>query len=293
MTVRRADCSVAELPPTARSLLTRLISVPPDAVHDVDYLPAGYSNTNYRVRFADEDLVLRIVDPERVTPGIDREREHSLVTGAARALAPPLVAYSLPEGHMLTRWVEGPRLDESKPSVAALAAFLVRIQRTVRTLPNEYRLDEVLGRYAREAIARGARLPGAVERALERTHPHSGQFVACHNDLNPWNVIVPSVAPGSWVTLDWEFAGMGDPWFELSVLAYGLRLDESDHAALIDAYSAVSGVPAPDATGRVELLRSFLLREFLWAQLQAVMGNDRPEVAGQLEQAAARLSELG
>jgi aminoglycoside phosphotransferase (APT) family kinase protein len=284
---------VVELPPAARSVLMRLASVPPDATLDVEYLPAGYSNTNYRVRFADEDLVLRIVDPERVTPGIVREREHSLVTGAARTLAPPLVAYSLPEGHMVTRWVEGRRLDEARPSVAALAAFLVRIQRTVQTLPNEYRLDEVLGNYAREAIARGARLPAVVERALERTHPHSGELVACHNDLNPWNVIVPSAAPSSWVTLDWEFAGMGDPWFELAVLAYGLHLDESDHTALIDAYSALSGAAQPDSTRRVALLRSFLLREFLWAQLQAVMGNDRPEVASQLEQTAARLSALG
>jgi thiamine kinase len=151
----------------------------------------------------------------------------------------------------------------------------------------------VLATYVHEVTTRGARLPTIVERALERMRAYTGDLVACHNDLNPWNVIVRADDPSTWVTLDWEFAGMGDPWFELSVLAHGLHLDARAHAELIAAYAEASGFPAPDAARRVELHRNFLLREFLWAQLQAVMGNARPEVAAQLESTAARLTALG
>ena len=284
---------MAELPSPARAALARLV---PSALHTgiaAEYLPGGYSNTNYRIRLGSEDLVLRVVNPLRVTPGIVREREHSTVTGVARTLGPPLVAYALPEGHMLTRWVEGRRLDEANPSPAALARFLMRIQRTVQTLPTAYRLDAVLPTYAREATARGAALPSSVLRALDNLQPYEHELTACHNDLNPWNVIAPAHTPSSWVVLDWEFAGMGDPWFELTVLAFGLHLDHLGYAELIDAYAALSGLHAPDPGRRRDLHRTFLLREFLWAQLQAVMGNDRAEVASQLAATEAHLSALG
>ena len=48
------------------------------------------------------------------------------------------------------------------------------------------------------------------------------QTVTCHNDLNPWNILVTA---DGWVTLDWEFVGQNDVLFDLVSLHQGLALN--------------------------------------------------------------------
>ena len=70
------------------------------------------------------------------------------------------------------------------------------------------------------------------------------QVRPCHNDLNPWNVIVSAADPGRWCTLDWEIAGDNDPLFDLICVSEGLgwSLEETDK--LIDEYLERMNPPA-------------------------------------------------
>src|SRR5215510_2986463 len=79
-----------------------------DEVHDLEHLVGGYSNDNYALRYQDAAYVLRVVRAA-ATP-VDRAFERRLLAGPIALLTAPLIAYTLPEGHMLTRRVVGPLL---------------------------------------------------------------------------------------------------------------------------------------------------------------------------------------
>jgi aminoglycoside phosphotransferase (APT) family kinase protein len=284
---------VTELSARERAVLARLWPASIGAHIEAEFLPGGYSNANYRVRVHDDDFVLRVVDERQRVPGVNREHERALMIGAAQRLSAALVAYALPEGHMLTRFVPGIHLDRAQTSPTALAQLLVRIQRELGRLTRDYRLGVLLEEYAHAARARGSSVPAVAEHALEQLRGQPNDPVACHNDLNPWNVIVADEDPQRWVMLDWEFAGMGDPWFELIVLSAGLALDRTSEQNVIAEYASLSGRRRPSAAEWTSITRAFVLREFLWAHLQLAIGNRREEVAAQHRTMLARLSALG
>ena len=100
---------IVDLPNEAASALKRLRPQwQLDAVTDVELLPGGYANDNYQLTYRDADYVLRIARPSPVA--VDRAFEKRLLGGPVALLTAPLVAYLLPEGHMLTRKVAGPLL---------------------------------------------------------------------------------------------------------------------------------------------------------------------------------------
>jgi len=87
----------------------------------------------------------------------------------------------------------------------------------------------------------------------------------CHNDLLNANFI----DDGERIRIvDWEYAGMGDPFFDLGNFSvnHGLTLDED--RILLAAYDGV-GDPARDRLARLALMRVVSdFREAMWGVLQ-------------------------
>jgi aminoglycoside phosphotransferase (APT) family kinase protein len=283
---------MAELPADASAVLKRLLPRVRTQRMRTEFLPGGYTNRNFRLRIADQDLVLRIVNPAHTMPGVDRARERAVLKGAAKEVGPRLEAFALPEGHMLTRFVGGKPLDAARPPPARLASYLARLHATLGRLPTAYALDEVLRGYVALAQEHGSPVTASVARAVERFSWRPALVVPCHNDLNPWNVIVTGDDPTKWVTLDWEVAGMGDPWFDLIVMIEGIALPAADERIVIEGYAIETGRRAPDESDWARLRRAFLLREHLWAHAQCALGNRRDEIALQRDTTFARLNSL-
>jgi thiamine kinase-like enzyme len=57
--------------------------------------------------------------------------------------------------------------------------------------------------------------------------------VLCHNDLLRANRLHSA---GRLWAIDWEYCAMGDPWFDLAVVATGDQLDGAQRTALLKAY---------------------------------------------------------
>jgi aminoglycoside phosphotransferase (APT) family kinase protein len=277
---------IVELPSDAAAALKRLRPQwQIDEVAGVELLEGGYTNDNYALTYRDSDYVLRLARPSPLT--IDRAFEKRLLAGPIALLTAPLVAYSLPEGHMLTRRVAGPLLVDAKPDRTALAQYLARLHLRIPPLGRRYDLVQTIGRDLRVAAQLGELPPPWFAKEHESLTRAALQVRPCHNDLNPWNVIVSAADPGRWCTLDWEIAGDNDPLFDLICLAEGLgwSLDETD--ALIDAYLELIESPrAPTTQQRRTIRKGYFLREYAWALAQLASGNRRIEIEAQLKRSA-------
>jgi thiamine kinase-like enzyme len=121
---------------------------------------------------------------------------------------------------------------------------------------------------------RGGRVPEAAEPLLAAAARIREAFagaehepVPCHNDLLGANVLDDGAR--LWI-VDWDYAGMGDRFFDLANLSVNNGFSEADDAALLDAYSACT--PARFAALRLMRIVSDL-REAMWGVLQGVISD--------------------
>ncbi len=280
---------IVELPSEAIAALKRLRPQwQIDAVSEVELLVGGYANDNFALTYRGADYVLRVVRSAPVP--IDRAFEKRLLAGPIALLTAPLVAYLLPEGHMLTRKVAGPHLVDTRPERSAVAQYLARLHLRIPPLGRRYDMVQTIGRDLRAAAQLGERAPDWFAKEHESLSRAALQIRPCHNDLNPWNVIVSATDPARWCTLDWEFAGDNDPLFDLICVAEGLdwTIDETDE--LIDLYlEQIESTRAPTTPQRRTIRKAYFLREYAWALAQLASGNRRPEIEAQLARAADAL----
>ena len=118
--------------------------------------------------------------------------------------------------------------------------------------------------YAAAASSRGRSLPDAFSWAHELARRiealrAAAPTVTCHNDLLAANFI--DDGERVWV-VDWEYAGMGDPFFDLANFAVNNGLDEEGETALLEAYGS--------ADMRALTLMRFMsdFREAMWGVVQ-------------------------
>jgi thiamine kinase-like enzyme len=118
-------------------------------------------------------------------------------------------------------------------------------------------------------------VPDTLDALLTRTdaiqdalagHPEHAP-VPCHNDLLPANLL----HDGRRIRiLDWEYAGMGDRYFDLANLAANSALEPAGEALLLEAYWGAPCTPRRLAALRVMRVMSDL-REGMWGVVQATI----------------------
>jgi thiamine kinase-like enzyme len=240
----------------------------------VTSLPGGITNRNYRVDTGDESYVLRIAGENTGFLGIDRTVEHACSLVAAELDVGAEVIAFLPEHHtLLTRFVPGRLLEPSDvrevPTMGRIVEALRRYHHGSPGAGTFSPFDVVRDYYALAwnrqvdfppAIGEAMERLGRIEAALERAEPPC----PCHNDLLSSNLI----DDGSAVRIiDWEYAGMGDRWFDLGNLAANNEFDEAQEHTLLELYF---GKVRPEDMRRLRLMRlASDLRESMWGFLQA------------------------
>ena len=89
----------------------------------------------------------------------------------------------------------------------------------------------------------------------------------CHNDLLPGNII-RAQRDGRLMIVDWEYAGMGDPRFDLGNLAVNNNLDDAAEDRLLTAYHGAA--PSDSQRAALKLMRVLSdAREGAWGVVQA------------------------
>lgn len=250
----------------------------PDDVSGFIYMEGGYSNDNYRFEYRGQRYVLRA--PFQPRPFLDRRLERTLYA-EVDSVMPELVAFDEQSGHMITRWVPGVMLADRRPRGPELVEYLQRLH---GRMPPIERIYDPLAQ-AVEHLEHAA-APAWVDALAARTRWSPEQVTACHNDLNPWNVIC--TPDGPWVTLDWEWAGRNDPLFDLVTLHQSSGLGDAELPSLAADFLG----SAPSKSRLEACLTVFWLRETAWAMAEMSAGNSRPEVVEQHRLGLERLVRL-
>ena len=68
--------------------------------------------------------------------------------------------------------------------------------------------------------------------ALDTVKSYQTEYVLCHNDLNPKNILFSEEVK----LIDWEFASVNDKYFDLASLCVEFHLDENEETYFLEAY---------------------------------------------------------
>ncbi|MCB1646312.1 MAG: phosphotransferase [Pseudomonadales bacterium] len=101
---------------------------------------------------------------------------------------------------------------------------------------------------------------------VDRFLPDQTEPAFCHNDLNPANIIVSG---NTLQLLDWEYAALGNPLFDLAVFCHEAALSEQQQAALLH-----SCLPALSPSQLQAMLLVYDLLQILWRHLYAAARQD-------------------
>src|SRR5215213_5720686 len=241
-------------------------------------LEGGITNRNFRVNFGGTDYVVRLPGKRTALLGIDREAECIANKAAAELGIAPRVAALLTEpSALVTQFVSGREMgaDELREpeAIAEVAHDLRSLHDSGAELPTGFDPFRLVEEYAETGRANGSAPPHGYDEALEAAHAIESAVrdqpghepVPAHNDLLPANFL----RDGTRIQLiDWEYAGMGDRWFDLGNFAVNNELGDEEEAQLLEAYFG-----EPRDAQRLATLKLFRFmsdfREGMWGVVQA------------------------
>jgi thiamine kinase-like enzyme len=235
-------------------------------------IPGGITNLNFRVDVDGESFVVRIAGRDTELLGIDREAEYRAAEAAAAVGTGPEVVAFLPKlGSLVTRFVEGGPVPEEamrEPDTLGLVVPAIRAFHEGPALPSTFSPFRIVETYEATAAERGVDIPEVVrvlrDRAREIEEALGGFTpLPCHNDLLNANFI----RRGDRVYIvDYEYAGMGDRFFDLANLSVNHSFDDEADRALLERYF---GDVAPEQEARLKLMRIMSdYREGMWGVIQ-------------------------
>ena len=234
-------------------------------------LEGGITNRNFRVTLGGEEYVLRQHGRNTDLRGIDRDAERLASAAAAQLGIAPAVAAAL-DDCLITRFVTCDQVSspEIGDRVEEIAHALRRFHDSTVRLPARFCVPDLLEDYARIVRERGGALPNtyteavAVARRIAAALPLQNPR-PCHNDLLAGNII--RARDGRMLIVDWEYAGMGHPCFDLGNLSINNEFGEATDDRLLAAYYGQT--PSDGRRAALKLMRVLSdAREAAWSVVQ-------------------------
>jgi thiamine kinase-like enzyme len=246
----------------------------PDEEASIEVLGGGLTNHNYKVTLSGGDAyVLRIAGRDTHLLGIDRSVEHEASLAAAAAgVGPPVVAFV--QGCLVTRFIAGeiPAIEQMRsPDRLGRVAEALRAVHAAPEIAGEFDSFRIVEAYRDTVLAHGGRVPdrfadaAALASRIERTREGAPRRL-CHNDLLNANFIDDGTAMR---IVDWEYAGMGDAFFDLANFAINHELDHAQSRMLLEAYAGEARAEDERALVLMRFMSDF--REAMWGVVQTAV----------------------
>jgi thiamine kinase-like enzyme len=235
-------------------------------------LSGGITNHNFKVDVRGDTFVLRMGGAQTGLLGIDRRVEHDASLRAAEVgLGPDVAGFLEEEGWLVTRFIDGrpiPPEEMRRPETIRRVAAALRKFHDAEPIPGRFDAHAVVEEYRREAEAHGVDIPDAYAAAHEMSErirrvrgPQS--LAPCHNDLLNANFL----DDGAIRIVDWEYAGMGDRFFDLANLSVNHEFRAAEDEVLLDAYFDDASEEHLASLAMMKFMSDF--REAMWGVLQS------------------------
>ncbi len=221
--------------------IKNLLGVSAEDVH-IETLNGGLTNKNFKVTVNKDSYVVRISGKNVSILGIDRKNEEKAIkTAESIGIAPEVIHFDPISGHMVTRFIKKSD-DLSPPHSEKTIRRISTALRQIHSLPqigSVFSPVSTVKRYVSEIYARKLDLPDNFGKLMETMLEYDADLAVdrpmpcfCHNDLNMKNFL----DDGHIRILDWEYAGMNDPNFDLASIALSFQYQSEDIEALLYFY---------------------------------------------------------
>lgn len=255
-------------------------------------LSGGITNLNFKIEADGRAYVIRLAGEGTDMLGIKRDVEHAANKAAGElGIAPEIMYFIEPEGYIVTRFVNGKRImpeDIVKPDYLARVAEKLRLfHRNAPKLKGEFNVFRRVEMLTKTAKSRGAKFPHDWDFIMKKMREAEKALLKdpykptpCHNDLLNLNWLDEEVAGdiGEIRLLDWEYAGMGDIFFDLGNFSHHHRLNEEQIRIFLTAYF---GAFTPKHYARLRIMWAMSeLHESMWGTTQTVISKLEEDFQG-------------
>jgi thiamine kinase-like enzyme len=237
-------------------------------------LPGGITNNNFRIDVGGESFVLRIVGADTELLGINRDYEYAAnLEAGKRGIAPEVYYFIQPEGYLITRFINGRAISPDEihqPENIRRVMDTVRKIHTMQVIPGVFDAFRIVRDYTQTARHYQVAIPNNYGWLMERlqeaekalsVHPYKPR--PCHNDLLNANFLTN----GQLYILDWEYAGMGDIFFDLANFSDHHNLSDEQDRWMLECYFDAEVNPNHWAHLKIMKIMSDL-REATWGLVQ-------------------------
>jgi thiamine kinase-like enzyme len=240
----------------------------------VSLLQGGITNHNYRVDARGKSFVFRISGDKTELLGIDREEEYRTQLMASEAgIAPEAVYFHEPEGYLITRFIEGraiPPEELRKPENLVQVVNVLHNIHSLPTIPGTFSAFQVVRDYTEVAKQYRVAFPENFEWLFHQMKESEDALMShpliprpCHNDLLNGNFLL---ADERLYILDWEYAGMGDIFFDLANFCNNHELSDDESRFMLQCYFETL-TPRHEAHLNIMKIMSDF-REAMWGLVQ-------------------------
>lgn len=255
-------------------------------------LSGGITNLNFKIEADGRSYVIRLAGEGTDQLGIKRDVEYAANKVAGElGIAPEVVFFIEPEGYIVTRFVTGKRImpeDIVKPDYLVRIAQKLRLfHRNAPKLRGEFNVFRRVEMLTKTAKSKGAQFPADWDFIMKKMREAEKALLKdpykptpCHNDLLNLNWLDEEVAGdiGEIRLLDWEYAGMGDIFFDLGNFSHHHRLNEEQIRIFLTAYF---GKMTPKHYARLRIMWPMSeLHEAMWGTTQSVISTLEEDFQG-------------
>jgi thiamine kinase-like enzyme len=210
--------------------------------------------------------------------GIDREHEYYAARLAGELGAAPEVAcFVRPEGYLVTRFIPGrpiPPEEIRLPGNIRHVADLLKAIHAMPEIPGVFNSFRVVRDYAEIARRYHVPFPENFDWLIQQMNYNEAALRSrslalrpCHNDLLNANFLLADKL----YILDWEYAGMGDIFFDLANFSNNHELSGGENRLLLDSYF---GEVTPRNWAHLNIMKIMSdFREAMWGLVQIGISN--------------------
>jgi thiamine kinase-like enzyme len=260
----------------------------------VERIPAGLTNTNWRILVDGTPFFVRIPGADTDQLAVDRGNEIFNTVAAAAAGVAPSVVQTMPDWDAFAlAWLDARTMSNETLRAPGMPTRIAGVVRQLHAGPrfrDDFDMFRVAERYLALVDERAIAIPagyrehlGQIPRIEAALAVHPPATVPCHNDLLAENYLDDGAR--LWL-VDWEYSGNNDPAFELGNTAQELGYDDAQVEELCDAYFGEAS-PTHLARMRLQMIMSDV-GWTLWAAIQARISTIDYDFTGWAEERWAR-----